>query len=324
MRIGYGLALLGALASAPAFGAGVAAGTNITNTAHVSYTISGIVHNDSASNTFIVDQLIDNTNTWQDAGPVTVAAGSTNQSLLFKLTNTGNGSDSFSLALTASAATGSGFTPTNCRIYFDTDNNGTYSAADTLYVPGSNDPALAGGASVNLLAVCDVPATVADQSQGNVQLVATSKTASGTPGTVKAGGGVGGVDAIVGSSGGNASVTGTFKSANVSYSFVKTETVIDPSGGANPVSGATIEYTLTVTPNGSATGKSLVVTDPIPADTTYVSGSMTLDGTSLGDSNTDGDAGDYNFTTPGAISVKLGNLSGTSTPQVITFKVKIN
>ena len=136
--------------------------------------------------------------------------------------------------------------------------------------------------------------------------------------------GVGGVDAIVGSSGGNASVTGSFKSTNVSYGFVKTETVIDPSGGTNPVSGATIQYTLTVTPNGSATGKSLVVTDPIPADTTYVSGSMTLDGTSLGDSNTDGDAGDYNFTTPGAISVKLGDLAGTSTPQVITFKVKIN
>jgi len=324
MRIGYGLALLGALASAPALGAGVAAGTNITNTANVTYTISGIVHNGSASNTFIVDQLIDNTNTWQDAGPVSAAAGSTNQSLLFKLTNSGNGSDTFSLTLTASSASGSGFTPANCRIYFDTDNNGTYSAADTLYVPGTNDPALAADASVNLLAVCDVPATAADLSQGDVQLVATSKTASGTPGTVKAGGGVGGVDAIVGSSGGNASVTGSFKSTNVSYGFVKTETVIDPSGGTNPVSGATIQYTLTVTPNGSATGKSLVVTDPIPADTTYVSGSMTLDGTSLGDSNTDGDAGDYNFTTPGAISVKLGDLAGTSTPQVITFKVKIN
>ena len=324
MRISYGLALLGALASVPAHGAGVAAGTNITNTVSVSYTISGAAHVDTASNTFVVDQLIDDTNTWQDASAVAVPAGTSNQSLLFKVTNSGNGSDTFTLAVAASAAATSGFTPSNCRIYFDTDNNGAYSAADILYVAGSNDPTLAAGASTNLLAVCDIPAAAPDNSQGDVTLTVTSNTVSGTPGTVKTGGGVGGVDAIVGSSGADVSATGVFKSTNVTYGFVKTETITDPSGGNNPVSGATIKYTLTVTPNGSATGTNLVVTDPIPVNTTYVSGSMTLDGTALGDSNTDGDAGDYNFTTPGAISVQLGNLAGGSSPQVITFKVKIN
>lgn len=324
MRTGYGLILLGALASAPAYGAGVAAGTSITNTVSVSYTISGSAHLDTASSTFVVDQLVDDTNTWQNASAVIVPAGTSNQSLLFKVVNTGNGSDAFNLGLTATAAATSGFTPANCRLYFDTDNNGTYSAADTLYVSGTNDPTLAAGASTNLLAVCDIPATAPDNSQGDVTLTATSKTVSGAPGTVKAGGGAGGVDAVVGLSGADAAMQGVFRASNVNYAFAATQAVTDPAGGVAPVSGATITYTLTVTPNGSATGKNLVVTDPIPANTTYVPGSMTLDGTALGDSNTDGDAGDFNFTTPGAISVQLGNLAGGSVPQIITFKVKIN
>lgn len=324
MKTRYALAILGLISSVPAFAGGVAPGTNISNTANVNYTISGVGHTGSATSSFVVAQLVDNSTTWQDAGAVAVSAGATNQALLFKVTNTGNGADTFKLTATASSGASPGFTPVNCRIYFDTDNNGVYSAADTLYVPGTNDPALAADASVNLLSVCDVPVTAADQSLGLVQLVATSKTVSGTPGTVNTGGGVGGVDAIAGTSGGDASATGTFKAGNVDYTMTLSQAITDPSGGSQPVSGATIKYTMNITPKGSATGTNLVISDPIPASTSYVSGSMTLNGTPLGDSATDGDAGDYNVTNANAITVKLGNLSGSGATQVVTFQVKIN
>ncbi|MGH8371882.1 MAG: hypothetical protein ACRETO_04035 [Gammaproteobacteria bacterium] len=324
MRKRYALALLGFISSVPAFAAGVAPGTSITNTANVSYTVSGVSHTGSASSAFVVDQLVDNTTTWQDAGAVAVSAGASNQGLLFKLTNTGNGSDTFGVVATPSPGTSPSFTPANCRIYFDTDNNGVYSAADTLYVPGSNDPVLAADASVKVLAVCDIPVTAADQSQGGVKLVTTSKTVSGAPGTVNIGGGVGGVDAIAGTSGGAASATGTYKAGNVDYTLTMAQAVTDPSGGAQAVSGATIEYTMTIKPNGSATGTNLVITDPIPVSTTYVPGSLTLNGTPLGDSASDGDAGDYNVTNTNAITVTLGNLSGSGATQVVTFQVKIN
>lgn len=324
MNIRYTLLILVAVANAPAFAAGVAAGTNITNTANIGYTISGVTHSASASNTFAVDQLVDDSVTWQDAAMVAVSAGSNDQALLFKLTNTGNGSDTFTLVATPSAGASPSFTPTSCRIYFDSDSSGTYSAGDALYISGSNDPVLAADASITLLAVCDIPATAVDSAQGQVQLAATSKTVNGAPGTINAGGGVGGVDAIAGSSGGAASVTGIFKVSSVTYGFVKTQSVKDPSGGTQAVSGAIITYTLTVTPNGTATGNNLVITDPIPASTSYVSGSLTLNGTALGDSATDGDQGDYNVTNTGAITVNLGNLPGSGAVQVVTFKVTIN
>lgn len=325
MRKRYALVLIGIGLSARALGAGpVAAGTTISNTATVNYVISGTPFNASVSDSFVVDQLVDDATTSQDAGPVAVPAGAGNQALLFKLTNTGNGSDSFTLASTVTPAAGSGFTPANCRLYFDTDSNGMYSAPDTLYVPGTNDPTLAAGASLSVLAVCDIPVNAGDGTQADVKLTATSKTISGTPGTVKTGGGIGGVDAVAGLSGADASATGTYKAGNVNYAFTTAQTVSDPAGGNSPVSGAVITYTLTVTPSGSASGSGLVVTDPVPANTTYVSGSLTLNGTALGDSATDGDAGDYNVTTPGAISVKLGALAGSGAAQIITFKVTIN
>ncbi|MGH8369733.1 MAG: hypothetical protein ACRESC_02015 [Gammaproteobacteria bacterium] len=324
MRIRHAWLLLVVTASAPAFATGVAPGTSIANTANISYTISGIPHTGSATNAFVVAQLVDDTTTWQDAGAVAVLAGSSNQALLFKLTNTGNGSDTFGLVVTPGPGASPSFTPASCKIYFDTDHNGVYSGTDTLYVPGSNDPTLAADASVQLLAVCNIPVTAVDQSQGAVQLVATSKTVSGIPGAVNAGGGIGGVDAIAGNSGGDASSNGTFKAGNVDYTMTLAQAITDPSGGAQPVSGATIEYTMTIKPKGSASGTNLVVTDPIPVSTTYVPGSLTLNGTPLGDSASDNDAGDYNVTNTNAITVTLGSLSGSGAAQIVTFQVKIN
>jgi uncharacterized repeat protein (TIGR01451 family) len=256
-----------------------------------------------------------------------VTDGSVNQALLFKVTNTGNATDSFTLAATPAAGSAPNFTSANCRIYFDTANNGIFTLTDTQYTPGSNDPSLAAGASVTLFAVCDIPANAADGGTSTVALAATSKTFSGAPGAVKPGGGVGGVNAILGSSGGKASANGIYILHDVNFSIVLSEGVNTNTGAPvnvnQAVPGDIILYTVTVTPAGSASGSNTVVTDAIPAHTTYVAGSLQLNGTPLPSSGP-GVIGDYNVSNPGAITVNFGSLAGTAPAQVISFQVTIN
>jgi uncharacterized repeat protein (TIGR01451 family) len=256
---------------------------------------------------------------WQNAGDVSVTAGAASQTLLFKVTNTGNGADVFKLSKTLVTPGGSSFTPAACLVYFDTANTGLFDPSDVLYTPGSNDPPLAQNQSVNMLIVCNVPNSVLDTSLGEMQLGATSKTASGVFGTVNAGGGVGGVDAVVGTTTGVSDATGIYQVSQFAVAYVKKQSVSAPGGGHQAVSGATIQYTLTVTPSGSASGTNLVVTDPVPANTTFVPGSLLLNGTAVTAGN-----GDFDVTTPGAVTVKLGNLAGSASAQIVKFQVTIN
>ncbi|MEO8999382.1 MAG: hypothetical protein ABI283_09175 [Rhodanobacter sp.] len=319
------MALAGIFLSTATLAAGVAAGTQIKNTVVVSYVQGHVSSTGTASTSFVVDQLIDLTTTWQDAAPVKAAAGAVAQTLLFRLTNTGNGGDSYTLALTALPASGAGFVAAQCKLFIDQDNSGTYSSSDPAYVPGSNDPTLTAGAHLGLLALCDLPATAADGSFAQVQLAATSKTFSGKPGSAKPASGTPGMNVVVGMSGGTSSSNGTYQASAVTYQFTSTQQVIDKSGGSVATSGSRVRYTLIVTANGgSAIGRNLVVTNPMPAHTTYVPGSLTLDSASLGDSSTDNDAGDFNVTASNAIAVRLGNVPGTASPHVITFEVTIN
>lgn len=298
--------------------AGTPAGTVIVNTARAQFTVASANFTQFATANITVAQLINVTVTWQNATDVSVTPGSVQQSLLFQVTNTGNGLDSFTLGDSLVTPGGASFTPASCQVYYDTAGTGVFSPTDQLYTPGSNDPSLAQNAAVNMLIVCNVPNSAADTSLGEMNLAATSKTDSGAVGAVKTGGGVGGVDAIVGLTGGTGNSTGIYQVHNVVLAYTKNATVSGPNG-TQPVSGATIQYTLTVTPSGSATASSVVVTDPVPANTTFVPGSLLLNGTAVAPA-----VGDYNVTTPGAITVKLGNVPGSASAQVVQFQVKIN
>jgi uncharacterized repeat protein (TIGR01451 family) len=303
---------------------GVAPGTQINNTAVVSYEQGGVNSTGSASTSFVVDQLVDVAVTWQDAKPIQTVAGSAAQVLLFKVTNTGNGNDSYALAPTALPGTGQDFTTNNCKLYLDADKNGRYSDTDPLYVPGSNDPAITAGAFANVLALCDIPDTAGDGRFAYVKVAATSNTFSGAPGAVKPGANAA-VVVVVGLTGGKSSANGTYEASNVNYVFTSTQVVTDKSGGSVATSGSSILYTLTVAPSGgNATGRNLVVTDPMPEHSTYVLGSLVLDNRPLGDSATDNDAGDFGITAANAITVQLGNVAGSANPHIISFKVTIN
>jgi uncharacterized repeat protein (TIGR01451 family) len=244
--------------------------------------------------------------------------------LLFVVTNTGNGTETLSLALD-SALGGDDFDPIPAvpSIYFDSDSSGDLSAPDTPYNPGVNDPNLAADASVDILIVNDIPAALADGNIGFSQLSASSTTGTGAPGDVFPGLGDGGVDAVVGTSGATDADTGQYVVGDIQFTVAKTATVSDPFGGTQPVPGAQISYQIVLTPTGSATATNSAFGDTIPPNTTYVPGTITLNSVPLTDA-ADADAGEFITVPAPEIAVALGDLTAASGAQTVTFDVTID
>ena len=83
--------------------------------------------------------------------------------------------------------------------------------------------------------------------------------------------------------------------------------------------GATVTYRLTTTVSGSGQVQNLIVSDAIPAGTSYVPGSLKLDDAALTDAS-DSDPGSAG---PDGISATIPSASGGTT-RIISFDVKIN
>jgi uncharacterized repeat protein (TIGR01451 family) len=99
----------------------------------------------------------------------------------------------------------------------------------------------------------------------------------------------------------------------------------DPiNGTTNPkaIPGATVRYTITVQNTGSSDATSVVLVDATPVNTTYVPGSITVDGANKTDINGDDEA-DYGATNPGAVTVTIATLASGSTA-TITFDATID
>lgn len=315
------LGWLGLMSSQSVWALGTTAGTDITNTATANYTV-GTTPLTASSNTTTttVDELLDVTVVGQDAGSqVTVASGDVEQVQTYQVTNTGNGTDVYSLS--AINQTGDDFDTVSSLIYLD-DGDGVFDPLLDTLLDGSNDPSLASDESMTVFVVSEIPAALADGAIATIDLVVDSNTAVAAPGTVVTGAGDGGTDAVVGTSGGTATATEDYIVSSVAVALVKSASIVDQFGGTEPVPGATITYSIAVTVTGSGTATGVVISDPIPANTTYVTSSMALDGSGLSDPVDLLDNADFNVTTAGAITVDLGNLTvGT---QTITFDVTIN
>lgn len=310
--------------SSPAGAVGTAVGTIIENTAVVDFELAGApLTLQSNTTTIAVAETINVTVTLQSPQTL-VAPGETGRALLFLVTNTGNGSESFQLAIDNLIA-GDDFDPTAAvpAIYFDTDGSGDFNAGDTPYTPGTNDPDLLADESVSVFLVNDIPGGLLNGQVGRSELTATSATGTGAPGTVFAGQGDGGVNAVIGSSGGEALDTGEYLISDVLVDIVKAQLVSDPFGGSEAVPGATLTYTITVNVASAGTASSSVVRDAIPTFTTFAPGSITLNGAGLSDA-IDADAGEYDAAGTPTVTVRLGDLTTASGPQVIVFQVVID
>jgi uncharacterized repeat protein (TIGR01451 family) len=320
---------VGAVASAvfsggPAYAVGSPAGTVINNTAEVTYAV-GSVNATAISNqvSVTVAEILDVVVTARTPS-VAVSAGETQREVLYRVTNTGNGTETFLLTMTSVIA-GDQFdpVPSSPSIYFDTDGSGDLSAGDTPYVPGSNDPVLGDDEFVNVLVVNDIPAGVTDTQIGRTRLAAASRTGTGAPGALFANGGDGGVDAVAGTTGADGEATSDYLVTDVSVSVAKTQTVLNQFGGAAPVPGARINYSVVVNVTGASSAANAVFNDAIPANTTYAAGSLQLNGVPLTDA-ADADAGEFSAAVPARVRVALGTLTTASGPQTVTFAVTIN
>ena len=114
--------------------------------------------------------------------------------------------------------------------------------------------------------------------------------------------------------------------------MAKTSQIVsDPvNGTVNPKSipGATVRYTLTVSndPLASAGGDNNIITDLIPANTTYTFGdnTITLDGISQTDADDQPtDNTDFGVTTPNTITIDLGTINPGDN-HTITYDVIVN
>ncbi|HTO54361.1 MAG TPA: hypothetical protein VMR50_13335 [Myxococcota bacterium] len=276
----------------------------------------------SSTSAFVVDELVNVVVSLQSVSPVGVASPDTNRQLTYLISNTGNGTDTYTLLLDP-AQGGDQFDPTNARLYLDTNGSTVYEPGiDTLYQPGVNDPSIPADGARVVFALLDIPAGRANGDQGKVLVRATSKTGTGA-GTIVVGGGDGGSDAVIGAGAGMSASTGAFLVSDLTVQIVKSAVVSDLGGGNTPAPGATITYTLQVSVTGTGNVANLVITDPLPPFTTYTPSSMLLNGASLSDA-VDADKGDFGGTTANQVTVSLGSVTGGSVPQTIRFAVTIN
>lgn len=301
--------------------AGTAAGTTISNTATATYTdaINNTITVPSNAVDIRVDEILNVTVVSADPGDVPALPGSTNQVLAFTVTNTGNGSEAFRLS-SLNAIGGDAFDPTTTSLVIDTNGNGVYDAGvDTVYAAGSNDPVLAPDASIRIFALSTIPGGATDGQRGQTDLTASAVTGTGAPGSVFAGAGTNGSDALVGATSASGRDDGFYIVNAATVAFVKSATVADPFGGTKSVPGAIITYSLVATVSGSGSLANLAVADPIPVNTTYVPSSITSQAIAVTD-GTDADTGEF---AANRIAVRLGTVPGGQT-RTVTFKVKIN
>lgn len=288
------LALVFAL-TASASAVGTPAGTFINNTATLTYNdANGNAMPMVTSNTVttVVSQVAG-----VDVSPATSSeVGFASAQLVFPtiIRNTGNGTDSYALALSGVPA---GWTAV---IYRDDNGDGILQPGETTIV--SNTGSLGHETEYKVLVKITVPSSVADGAVANVTLTATSAFNSGV------------YDTSV--------MTVTINQAVVDV--VKVASITDPKPGDE------ITYTITWENTGSADAHELVITDPINMNLTYVAGSMVYDGDTT-DMNpgvvltdaADLDNGDYGFTTAGTVTVFVGSVPAGAKGSLV-IRVTVN
>ena len=341
------------------------AGTSISNTASVTYTVNGTAQTtNSTTATFVVDRKVNFTVIADQGGTKTqVNLGQTDAVTKFKVTNTTNGIQDFFLdpgqsLIADGLVTGiDDFDMGNLRVFVDSNNNGVYD-------PGVDTRAyideLAPDASIAVFIVGNVPGSgTLSQANVNLQVIAAAGGQANTRGEILLptdlnlanadntvdivfadddNDGIG-VD-LPRNGQGRAYASYEIGTRNVALTVTKSALVLsDGVNTLNPKSlpGATVQYCLLVrnaTLTASANGVQL--NDVVPANTTYVPGSITIGapggscvllGSTEDDdaddaTETDGVTASFNSTNRNMNAI-LGTVGGGGVTAV-AFKVTIN
>lgn len=341
----------GVLGASPALAAGTAAGSTITNTATVNYQVGGVAQTAiNASNNVTVDRKITLTVAEVGSATTSVAPGATAQVTTFTVTNTSN--DTLDLGLTAAQLAGGSAAHsgtdtidlTGLSLFVDSNSNGTYDAGTDQAVTYLDE--IVADASRTVFVVGNVPISAINGDVAGVTLVAQARAGGGAASqgaviTETAGANTAGMDTVFADGSGpatgdaardgKASDDDDYTVSAPSLTVTKQSRVVsDPiNGTTNPklIPGAVVEYCIVIAnAAGSASASSVTISDPLPAQTTFVAASSFLNGTYTGSTPTgtcslDGTAG--GSVTAGTLDGTLGTIAA-GTVRTLYFQVTIN
>lgn len=334
----------GLLLIAPQIGwaVGTPAGTTISNNATLTYVMVAGLPSTATSNTvsFLVDKKVNLIVAEVSGSATSVSSGQTGAVTTFSVTNLGNDLQGFNL--TAALASGNpatggtapfttnNFSATGLSVFADANNNGIY---EPLIDTATSISSLASGVSRKVFIVGNIPATALNGQQSVVSLMATVVAPTTMAALVEtAGANTAGVDIIFADSAGVAtgdithdakhSAYAAYLAGGVNLTLNKSiASVLDPKGTAILMPGAVMTYQIVATLSGLGTATNLVITDPLPVNTTYVSGSIVVNSIAKTDA-ADADNAQFIAATQ-TISVSPGNVAAPASI-VITFRATIN
>jgi uncharacterized repeat protein (TIGR01451 family) len=322
---------------------GTDAGVQISNTASVNYTVGGVAQTqvNSPAAQFVVDRKIDLNLIETNGAPANATPGATAVVTTYKLTNTGNGAQGYQF--TAANTGGTLFSHADA---YDVSNllvrvSGAACTLATTTTPAyagetaTTVPTLAKDACVYVFILADSPLTAGNAQAANVRLTAVSREATtladldaaaaaallvaDDANTVQI---VFADSATAGQTARDGRAFADDQYYIVGPSLVATKVAAVQADALQPtnpkaIPGATVQYTITLTNSGAAAANAVVIGDAIPANTTFVCGSMTLNGSPVADPP------NCATTPPASLSANVGTLGNTGPGNVATFVFRV-
>jgi uncharacterized repeat protein (TIGR01451 family) len=319
-----------------AYANGTPSGTTISNTATVDYSVGSVAQTQiSAGVTFVVDTRIDLTVSEESTNATVTHHGLSDVVTTFRVANTGNSLQGYRLSATNESG-GALFLGTdtvdvsNLRTFVDSNANDVYEPLlDTATHIDSlaTDPDV-GLESVVVFIVADMPAGSTNQ-YANVRLTAQAAVPGTNGATLETATPLTDADnkdvvQIVFADTGRDATEFALDQYALALALSVTKNVVvvsDAFGSSNPkaIPGAVMQYTILVT-NSSTTlpATGVTVTDNIPANTSFVSGSIRLNGGALPDT------GNFIAGPPARVVVDAGSVPINNGTAEVTFQVTIN
>ncbi len=288
---------VGGLAFVPAANAAApAAGTNISNIATASYTDSNNTPRSVTSNE-VKTTVLQVASFTLTANQSTTANPNGQVSLSHTLTNTGNGNDTFTVNL-ANVNTGDDYNFSDIHVYLDADKNGV--PDNNIDIKGTTIN-VAAGQSVGLIVVGTTSSTATAAQTGQLTVSATNVYSASI----------------------NSNTATT--ASNTDTVTIVTGAVIQVTKSVNVTTvniGDEIEYTLTYKNTGNSAATGVILSDALPANTTYVAGSGLWNGAARTDASGDEVGAAYNVTT-NTVNFLLASVAPNTTG-TLKFKVTVN